>query len=266
MTTELKPRTSEVNGKLWGSRAQDWADIQEATVRAVYEEVLEQLAVGGRTKFLDAGCGSGLAASLAEALGAEVFGIDASDPLLEIAEELSPESNFRKGDLEELPYKDNQFDLVTGFNSFQYAGNPSAALAEAKRVTKPSGRVVIMTWGEPEGMEAAQVITALKPLLPPPPKDAPGPFALSDEAKLREFASSAGLEPLEVFDVESPWFYSDSETAVRGLMSAGTAAKPIEVLGEDVVAKAFAKALEPFEQEGGSISIDATFRCLIAKP
>ena len=85
--------------------------------------------------------------------------------------------DFRGGDLEALPYSDDAFDVVTGFNSFQYAGNPIIALGEARRVTKADGKLVIMTWGDPAKMEAASLVTALRPLMPPPPPNAPGPFA-----------------------------------------------------------------------------------------
>jgi len=37
MADELKPRTSEANGRFWGSRAGDWAEIQEGTARPVYQ-------------------------------------------------------------------------------------------------------------------------------------------------------------------------------------------------------------------------------------
>jgi hypothetical protein len=32
MNRDLKPRTSEAHGRLWGVRARDWADFQEGTV------------------------------------------------------------------------------------------------------------------------------------------------------------------------------------------------------------------------------------------
>ena len=124
---------------------------------------------------------------------------------------------------------------------------------------------MIMTWGTPEGMEAASLVAALRPLLPPPPPGAPGPFALSDEAALRAFAAGAGLEPIEVFDVDSSWRYPDLATALRGLGSSGVAARAIEHASEDAVNDAHAKALAPFRQSDGSYKIGATFRCLITQ-
>jgi hypothetical protein len=122
-----------------------------------------------------------------------------------------------------------------------------------------------MTWGKPEGMEAASLVAALRPLLPPPPASAPGPFALSDEAALRAFASAAALEPLDVFDVESPWHYVDLSNALRGLRSSGVAARAIENSSAEAVDEAHAKALMPFRQSDGSYRVGAIFRCLVTR-
>jgi SAM-dependent methyltransferase len=266
MSTELKPKTSEINGRLWGARAREWADIQEPTFRPVYEAVLERTAVGPGTHYLDAGCGSGLAAKIAADRGAKVAGIDAAEALLAIARSRTPNGEFEQGDLESLPFADKTFDVVTGFNSFQYAGNPVEALQEARRVSKPDGYIAIVTWGQPEGMEAASAVTALKPLLPPPPPGAPGPFALSEESALRKFASEAGLTRAEVFDVESPFIYPDEATAIRGWNSAGVAARAMENSSEQAVSEAHAKAIAPFRQSDRSYRLRATFRCLLARP
>ena len=171
---ELKPQSSPVNGRLWGARARDWANIQEGTVKAVYQAVLERTRVGPHTRYLDIGCGAGGAVQLAAARGAQVSGIDASENLLAIARERTPSGDFHVGDLELLPFDDTVFDVATGFNSFQYAANPRVALGEARRVTKARGIIVIMTWGVPEGMQAAALVGALRPLLPAPPPGAPG--------------------------------------------------------------------------------------------
>jgi len=265
MSEERNAKTAGKNGELWGARAQDWAEIQEGGSRPAYLAALERTKVGADTRYLDVGCGSGIAAAIAAERGAKVYGFDAATDLLAIARTRTQSADFQHGDIEDLPYADNSFDVVTGFNSFQYAGNPGAALAEARRVTQPGGAVVILTWGKPEGMEAAALIGSIKPLLPPPPPGAPGPFALSDEATLREFAQEAGLKPLEVFDVDCPWYYPDEDTALRGLMSSGVAALAILTSGEGAVLDAHAKMLATFKRDDGSYQIGATFRCLLAE-
>jgi len=265
MTTDLMPKTAGINGHLWGARARNWADIQEEQCRPVYEAVFGRTGVTAATVYFDAGCGAGMAAQIAAQRGARVSGLDAAENLLAIARTRVPAGDFRLGELEDLPFSDNTFDLVTGFNSFQYAANPGVALAQAKRVTKPGGSVVVMTWGRPEGMEAASLVAALRPLLPPPPPGAPGPFALSDEGALRAFAASVRLDAIEVFDVDSPWRYPDLSTGLRGLKSSGVAARAIENSGEEAVDKAHAAVLAPFRQADGSYRISATFRCLLAR-
>ena len=264
VTTVRSKGTGEANGRIWGLRAADWATIQEPQCAPAYHAVFENGAVGVGTKLLDAGCGAGMALGLAAQLGAKVSGFDASDALLKIARERLPDAPLAQGDLEDLPFDDNTFDVVTGFNSFQYAADPVAALQEARRVAKPGARVFVMTWGEPAGMEAAALVAALKPLLPPPPPGAGGPFALSEPGKLEELATSAGLTPRDVFDVQAPWHYPDLETAQRGLGSSGVAAKAAEISGQDALDAAHAAALAAFRQTNGSYRIGATFRVLSA--
>jgi SAM-dependent methyltransferase len=177
--------TAGVNGPLWGSAARDWASIQEGQFRPGYEAALARCGVGAGTDYLDAGCGAGMAAQMAAGRGARVCGFDAAEPLLEIARERVPEGDFRAGDLESVPFGDAAFDVVSGFNAFQFAGDPVRALAEARRVARPGGTVVVMTWGDPEGMEAAAIVGALRGLLPAPPPGAPGPFALGTSSMSR---------------------------------------------------------------------------------
>ena len=266
MTTNASPTgTAEVNGPLWGSSAQDWASIQEGQFRAGYEAVLAHCRVGPGVSYLDAGCGAGMAAQIAAGRGAQVSGFDAAEALLAIARERVPAGDFRLADLENVPFGDAGFDVVTGFNSFQFAGDPVRALGEARRVAKPGGKVVVMTWGNPEGMEAAAIVSALRPLLPAPPPGAPGPFALSDEAKLRGFAEGAGLVAEEVIDVDSPWRYPDEATALRGFGSSGVAARARGLVGAEAVDEAHRVALAPFRQPDGSFRLGAACRFLVAR-
>jgi SAM-dependent methyltransferase len=259
-----QPGTASHNGRLWGAHVQDWADIQEGQVRAAYEHVFSNVGLAAGARYCDVGCGAGMAVQMAAQRGAQVSGMDAAENLLGVARARVPAAELRCGEMEQLPFADDSFDLVTGFNAFQFAANPTVALAEARRITKPSGHVVVMTWGTPAGMEAASLVAALKPLLPPAPAGAPGPFALSEEVALRAFASAAGLRPLAVHDVACVWQYPDLATALRGLRSSGVAQRAVEHSSETAVEQAHAAALAPFRQADGRYRIGAAFRWLLA--
>jgi SAM-dependent methyltransferase len=265
MTSDTATGSATVQGELWGARARDWAELQEPAHTAFYPPVFDAAGVGEGTSLLDAGCGSGVAAALAHERGAEVSGIDAARPAIEIARERVPEADFRVGELEALPYEDDSFDVVTGFCSFQYAADPVHALQEARRVARPGGTVAMLTWGQPERCEAAAIIKALGSLLPPPPPGAPGPFALSAPGALEDLAHRAGLTAGRAAELSTRWDYPDRETALRAHMSAGPAAKAIEHAGEERVAAAVGDAIAPFRTAAGGYALENSWRYLVAR-
>jgi ubiquinone/menaquinone biosynthesis C-methylase UbiE len=272
--------SAAVQSTLWGPRAEDWADVQESTVAALYESVLETLNVRGRMHVLDVGCGSGLFCRLATDRGATVSGIDATAMLLTIARRRVPTADLRQCDMEELPFAGRTFHVVTGFNAFQFAQTPTRALREASRVARPGGAVVMAVCGPPERMQATKYYEALSALLPQPvlaavnggpshagkaSSNAPGTFALSHDGALQALAREAGLEPVRVTEVECVWQYPDESTALRGLLSAGPAVRAIQASGEAPVRDAVLKAVTPYRLPAGGYELRNTFRYLIAK-
>jgi SAM-dependent methyltransferase len=115
--------TATINGELWGARAEPWSRIQEGHVLPLYEAVFEAVGLTSGTALLDAGCGSGLALQLATERGAVGTGLDASAALIDIARRRAPSADLRVGELEDLPYTEDRFDVATAFNSVQYAGD-----------------------------------------------------------------------------------------------------------------------------------------------
>jgi len=97
----------------------------------------------------DIGCGEGhLTLELAR-WARHVTGVDRSDDVLERAKTLGERRQvenvtWRKGDLARLPLRDESVDLTVFSQSLRYATDPERVLAEASRVLRPGGRVLIL--------------------------------------------------------------------------------------------------------------------------
>jgi SAM-dependent methyltransferase len=266
MAIRTETGSAPVQGRLWSTRADDWAEFQEMQVGPAYTAAFDALGVGAETRLLDAGCGAGGALRLAADRGADVAGLDASEGLLAHARRRVPGARIEQGDLESLPFDHASFDVVTGFNSFQYAARPAAALAEAVRVLGPAGRVLLLTWGPPETCEAAGYLAALGRLMPPPPPGAAGPFALSGKEALEQLLRSGGLRVVGFGDVETVWSYPDEATALAGLLASGPVVVAIEHAGEPAVRQAVIEFLEPFRTAAGGYQLTNVFRYAIGTP
>jgi SAM-dependent methyltransferase len=256
--------SSSTQAPLWGQYPQEWSTIQEATGLAGYEYVLAHLQWRKGITLLDVGCGSGVFAAMANAKGAAVTALDATPSLIEAAKQRAPAVNFLVGEMEELPFEDHSFDIVTGFNSFQYAASVSNAFTEARRMLKPGGQLAVMIWGNKEDCEAATYLKAVGSLLPPPPPGAGGPFALSENQLLEKTLQTAGFTITSVTDIPTLWDYPDLPTAMAGLLSAGPAVKAIHHSGYDKAYEIVGAAVQPYIQFDGHIRYHNKFRIVLA--
>ena len=254
-----------IQGKLWGQRPKDWSEIQEQTGKAGYDFVLNFLSVTQATKLLDVGCGSGYFCKLAVDKKIDVTGLDATTELVDEAKKRVPAANFHIGEMEELPFEEKSFDVVCGFNSFQYAADIKNALLEAKRVLKDGGKIAAMIWGNKEDCEAATYLKAVGSLLPPPQPGAGGPFALSENQLLEKILEEIGFKIISNTDISSIWDYADTGIALKGLLSAGPAAKAIENSGFEKVYETILKSVEPYIKSDGHVVYSNKFRVVIAE-
>ncbi|HXB05567.1 MAG TPA: class I SAM-dependent methyltransferase [Puia sp.] len=250
--------------QLWGKAPLDWSNIQEPTGRAGYDHALNILNPSGQESLLDIGCGSGLFCSLAAPKARFITGLDATVELVEEARRRLPAYPFLVGEMEALPFPDEAYDIVTGFNSFQYAATIANAFAEARRVLQPGGRLVVMVWGNKADCEAASFLAAVGSLLPPPPPGAPGPFALSENQLLERSLEAAGFAIKQNTDVPSVWDYPDTATALRGLLSAGPSTKAVANSGYDKVVSTLTPTFAPFTRPNGHIVYQNKFRVVLA--
>lgn len=257
--------TKTIQGKLWSVAPQYWSQHFEPCFIPMYKKVLEQVKLTNQTMLLDAGCGSGMFSSMAIRRGAQVIGIDAAPGLLKVAKHRNPSNNFMEEDLEAMPFASNSFDIVTGFNSFQYAGNFKNALTEAKRVLKDEGLLVIGIWDKPELSEATHILKAISSLLPPPPPGTPGPFALSEDGAIEAILHKIGMKTIYKTTVACPLFYSNLSEGVKSFMGTGPAAAACNYADELTVREIIAEALQSFRVTEDFYHLQNQFLLFIAE-
>src|SRR5687767_13831851 len=205
-------------GSLWGARPADWALSEDQQV-PIYDDALARVGLDPGQLVLDIGCGAGAFLRLVVDRGARAFGLDASAALLDFARMRLRDADLRVGDMEALPYDDDTFDLVTGFNAFFFANDVVAALREAGRVAKPGAAIVIQVWGPHEHNDLEAVKEIVRPFFPPRPADAPPEPNYSKPGALEELATTAGLDPESTFDSTWPSAYPDAEILGRALIA-----------------------------------------------
>jgi SAM-dependent methyltransferase len=232
----------------------------------VYEHVLDRAKIAPGSKVLDCGCGAGRFAWMAADRGATVAGIDAAEQLITIAAERTPGGDFRRGDLEALPWPDGSFDVVTGFSAFQFADDMVCALTEAKRVSRDLVAIVIPTRTPESGIAA--VFKPVFPLFPPEALESmknSGMFALSEPGKLDDLLAATGLAAQDDDEIDCPVGFDDPENAARAFLGAGPTQLAIRHSGEQTIAQAVHEALSPFTQPDGRVTLPATYRVAIAR-
>ena len=244
-------QTKEIQGKLWSTSPLDWVTYLEPTFIPLYQAVLDQLQLDEEKMLLDAGCGSGLFLSMASVTGVEIHGIDAAPGLLAISKVRLPGVTLLTEDLEALPFIDGTFDVVTGFNSFQYAGSFKNALAEAARVVKRRGKVVIGIWGKEEECEASLVHKAVASLLPTPPHGTSQVFELSEEGRMEAICRSVGLKLVQKQSVFCPWQFNSDEGLENAFLSTAPCARAVEIVGEEKVRETIFNAAQAFSVADG---------------
>ncbi len=129
-------------------------DVQSFGLHRFWKRQLIRLAnpIEGE-KALDVCCGTGdITLSIAQ-MGVETVGVDFSSGMLEQARQrntASVQATFVEADALQLPFGDNEFDLVTIAYGLRNLAEFEAGLQELARVLKPGGRMLVLDFGKPD--------------------------------------------------------------------------------------------------------------------
>jgi SAM-dependent methyltransferase len=109
--------------------------------RRVIRAQLDRLPVPPGARVLDAGCGSGRTLQELVDYG-EVHGVELNPEAAELARSRG-HGEVLVGRLEELPFADGTFDLITCLDVIEHTPDDRVTLAELRRVTRPGGWLLV---------------------------------------------------------------------------------------------------------------------------
>lgn len=128
-----------------------WVELsRERPGEAVLVQALDDaLGVGPLGDLLDIGAGCGALLRLLAPRARSAVGLDTSRPMRLLARSRLQQAGLgrctiRAGDMHALPFADLAFDLVLLDEVLTLTAHPQRALAEALRVLRPSGRLLIL--------------------------------------------------------------------------------------------------------------------------
>jgi SAM-dependent methyltransferase len=231
---------------------------------------IARLGVAAGERVLDVGCGCGQTLlELSELVGptGRVLGADISEPMLARARERvagRPTIELALGDAQTHEFAPGAFDAIYSRFGVMFFDDPRRAFANLRRAARSDGRLGFVCWQAlARNPWAALPLEAVRRLLPPPAKPdmmtegQPGPFFLSEPARVHAILADAGWQDVEVERVEIPLNFGGAATldeAVAYGLQIGPAARAIAEAPEEQrprLAAAVRDALAPFVSARG---------------
>lgn len=123
------------------------SDSYDASRRSPYHRMLDEMALrivapfARNQKVLELGCGTGAILAQVAEIAEEAIGVDLSEGMA--AHASSRGLDVRIAELGALPFADASFDLTCSFRVLAHVPDATGALAEAARVTRPGGHLVL---------------------------------------------------------------------------------------------------------------------------
>jgi tocopherol O-methyltransferase len=175
-------------------------ETQPQAVRQLTEVVAREAQVQAGTRVIDIGCGYGATSRfLVHELGAQVTGITISSAQHAIATESGKEAadlQFVLGDWLENSLPDDAFDAAIAIESSEHMPDKTRFFAQAYRVLRADGRMVICAWLSAEAPTRPQARWLIEPIC----REGRMPH-LGSESDYRELALEAGFKIERVQDV-----------------------------------------------------------------
>jgi SAM-dependent methyltransferase len=217
----------------WERAASVYAASFGVATQLFCDALLDAARVGPGTRVLDLACGPGLVAGAAAARGGAVCGLDFSAAMLAEARATHPSVQFVHSDAEAMSLPDASFDTVLSNFGLHHVPRPALALAEARRVLRPGGRVAFTFWaGHSENIAWKLVFDAVRRCGDPAASEAPvpgGDFGTTQDCL--DALAAAGFAEAGARLQHRVWRHADAAGLVAALR-AGTARMAAMIEGQ----------------------------------
>jgi ubiquinone/menaquinone biosynthesis C-methylase UbiE len=257
------PRASQSFVDKWGEAWARMQDRTDALIDPLGRIAIERLGVRAGERVLDVGCGCGQTLLQLAALtgpSGHVLGVDISPPMLACARERVggwPAIALALGDVQTYAFAPGAFDAVYSRFGVMFFDDHRAAFRNVRAAVRPGGRLSFVCWQElAKNPWAARPLEAVMRLLPESAmpdmlrEGRPGPFFMSDPARVRAILGDAGWKDVSVEPIEMSLHLGRAATldeAVEYSLQIGPAARAMADAPE---------ALKP--------ALEAALRCALA--
>jgi SAM-dependent methyltransferase len=167
MVMSIQRSTSVTAGSPPGTSKGVWTDAEAYELyigrwgRLAARKFVAWLAPPSNLKWLDVGCGTGaLSEAIVGTSPESVTAVDRSESYLQLADKMLAGTGvrFTIGDAQDLQFPDGAFDVVASASMLNFLADPSLAVKEMCRVTRPRGQVAAYIWDYAEGMQFLRAI------------------------------------------------------------------------------------------------------------
>lgn len=215
------------------------------TLQAV-QATLDAAKIEHGMRVLDVCTGPGMLAAAAVERGARVVALDFSTNVIAIARQNVPGAEFREGDAQALPFKENSFDAVVCGFGIIHVPNPALALVEIRRVLQPGAHAAVSVWQAPNPTNGFGLlygaIKAHGNLDVPLPRG-PDFFQFSDEEKLTRAMQEKGFKEIKIRTVEQTWELDDALGVLNGIMEGAVRARGLLQAQTEAAYRAISEAV-----------------------
>lgn len=208
---------------------------------------------------LDVGCGTGvLTRELTQYVGdaGSATGFDLSESMLSVARLRCPDAAFKQGNVTELPFDDQSFDVVICSFMLMFAPDPEKAIGEMCRVLREGGRLVVSVWqGLHNNVVYRELVEATREIADDDSANSLAwPFTMGQGGSLDRIFKTAGIGEVAIREHDGTAVFPSVEDFVTTEIQAWVLADSVDGNQIDAIVNLIRAKYPPFSGTTGAVT------------